>query len=190
MDGILTVGFFLFATAFGLLTLTLWIRFALRFLHVSTLNPISQVILKLTNPLVQPLNYMLKNMHIKRYDIPCAITLTMVVLLKFSLIGLIFFPGIFPWTMLVFYTLADMIVQPLNIFFYAIIIRVIMSWINPHWRNPVGDLIIIITEPVLSFTRKYIPTIANFDFSPILILIIIKSITLFIGASLPFNLVS
>ena len=86
------------------------------------------------------------------------------------------------------YVLADLIIQPCNLLFYAILIRVIMSYVNPKWQHPATDFLRIITEPLLILGRKIIPDISGFDFSPIIMMIILKIITLFIGASLPWNL--
>jgi YggT family protein len=191
MDGILAAGYFLFSLVFSLISFTLWLRFAMRYLNISALHPINQVILKLTNPLVLPITKLTakKNTRRKRVDWPCFITLVIFEVIKFLLIGFVFFTSMLPLNLLIIYPMVDLIVQPLNLLFYAIFIRVIMSWINPAWRNPLGDLLIMVTEPVLGFVRKYIPPFSGLDFSPFIVLIIIKVITLFASASLPFHLV-
>lgn len=191
MNGILAAGYFIFSLIFGVVTFTLWLRFALRYLRISAMHPISQVVFKLTNNFVQPFSNILKYTPIAnaRLDWACFILIVLIEIIKFLLIGYFFFSTMLPVKLLILYPIADLIVQPLDVFFYAVFIRVIMSWINPAWRNPLSDLLIILTEPILSKVRRFTPPIAGFDFSPFIILISIKVITVFISASLPFHLI-
>lgn len=191
MDGILAAGFFLFSTLFGGLTFVLWLRLIMRYLKISTVHPINHAILKITDPVIQPLASFLKSNSNKKncYDIPCFIVLALVEVIKFILIGVFFLPSQLPIGLLIIYPIADLIVQPLNLLFYAIFIVVIMSWINPTWRNPLSDLLRIVTEPLLSPIRKFTPPIAGFDFSPFIVLLIIKVITITIESSMPLHLI-
>ena len=59
MNGVLAAGYFLFSLFFGLITFALWIRFILHFMRVSTLHPVNQVILKITDPLILPFSKIL-----------------------------------------------------------------------------------------------------------------------------------
>jgi YggT family protein len=68
----------------------------------------------------------------------------------------------------------------INIYYYAIIASIIMSFVmlfsgsvNPH---PVLRLIWQLTEPVMAPVRKVVPTMGGLDFSPILIFFIIQLI--------------
>ena len=191
MGGVYAAGYFLFSLCFGVITFILWIRLALRFFHISTLNHVSQVVYQCTEPVVAPVRQLLSRLNLRqgRYDWACLSVLVVVEVLKFILIAGLFFRGKFPWFLLVSYPIADMIIQSANILMYAILIRVIVSWFNPTWRHPMGDLLIIITEPTLSWIRRYIPDIAGLDFSPFIAFIVIKAVTVFISASMPFHLI-
>ncbi len=191
MSGLLTVGYFLFALFFSVLSFVLWARIALRYFRISSLHPISQVINALTNPIIRPLSEMFAATKTRksRYDWPCFCVLVIVELLKYIAIGALFLGAMLPWSFLPLYTLADLIVQPCNILFYAVIISVIMSWVNPHWHHPAAEVLHRVTEPLLQLGRKIIPNISGFDFSPYVILILLKIITLFIRASLPMHLI-
>ncbi len=192
MSGIIAVGYFLFALFFSLLSFVLWTRIALRYFRVSTLHPVSQSINKVTNPIIMPLNHMIKTptkARLSRYDWPCFCALVLVEILKFLAIGALFLGAMLPLSFIPLYTLADLIVEPLNLLFYAIIIRVIMGFINPSWHHPIADLLRLVTEPVLRLARQFIPDIAGLDFSPYIVLVLIKVITLYISASLPVHLI-
>ena len=191
MNGLLTVGYFLFSTIFGLLTLLLWFRILFRYFHISSLNPFSQSVYKLTDLIVAPIAniFKFKNNNYSKFDIPCFIILMIIEVIKYLLVGAMFFASILPLNLLIIYPIADIIIQPLNIMFYAVLIRAIMSWINPGLRNHINALLITITEPLLSSFRRFIPIIAGFDFSPLVVLILLKVITIFISASLPYHLI-
>ena len=191
MSGLIAVGYFLFALFFSLLAFLLWARIALRYFRISPLHPISRNILSLSNPIIMPLAHMFgaPKRPLSRYDWPCFCVLVIVELLKFVAIGALFLGAKLPLSFVPLYTLADLIVQPCNLLFYAIIIRVIMSWINPTWRHPAVDLLRTITEPLLRLGRLIVPDISGFDFSPFVIMIILKLITIFISASLPLHLI-
>lgn len=190
MSGFLAVGYFLFTLVFSLLVFVLWIRIALRYFRVSSLHPVGRGIKQLTDPIVQPIDRLLpsKKGLSTRYDWAAFIVLCVIELIKFIVINLIFVGGLLPLWLILAYTLADLIVQPCNLLFYAIIIQVIMSWVNPGWHHPAADVLRLITEPSLRFARRYVPDIAGLDLSPVVILVILQMVTLFINASLPGHL--
>ena len=56
-------------------------------------------------------------------------------------------------------------------FFWAILIRVVLSWVNPGVRHPASAVVYSLTEPVLAPARRLLPAMGGFDLSPILVLI-------------------
>lgn len=190
MSGITVVGFFLVSVFFGIIITSLWLRLALRFFRVSYLNQLSQLIHTLTNPLIYPVQLLLrqKQQAKQRYDWLTLVILVLVEFIKIALLSLIAFHAIIPFSFLIIYVVADLIIQPLTVMFYAILIRVIMSFTHPGWQHPINDFLRLLTDPLLVLGRKIIPDISGFDFSPYITMIIIKTITLFITASLPWRL--
>ncbi len=190
MSGFSAVALFLVSLVFSLLIFSLWLRISLRYLRVSVLHPVSQLIYKISDPIVNPIQQITQQKHQpgQKYDIPALITLVVVELLKFICISLLALHGIMPFLYLLIYIIADLIIQPCDILFFAILVRVIMSFVNPGWQGPIADFLRILTEPLLKLGRKFISNIAGFDFSPFIIMIVLKIITLFISASLPWRL--
>lgn len=179
---------FIASIVFTLVIYLLWTRIALRYFRISALNPVSQNIYFLTNPLVQPIEQILpKNIQSNKYDWPCFITLILIEFLKCFVMVMLVFKQITPFLFLILFTLVDLIIQPLNLLFYAIIIRVIISWVNPGWRHPVAEIIYLVTEPALALGRKIIPDIRGFDFSPIIVLLVIQIIYMFVSGLLPLK---
>lgn len=61
----------------------------------------------------------------------------------------------------------------LNIYFYAIIIQVVLSWVAPYdnYNNPLSYLLSQLNEPVLRPARRLIPPIQGFDISPMVVIL-------------------
>lgn len=190
MSGFTTVGFYLVSLFFSLIIFTLWIRISLRFLRISALNQFSQLIHTLTNPLVNPLNVLLGQKYKpgQRFDWIAFAVLVLIEFIKITLLGLLVYKTLLPLLLICIYVVADLIIQPCDLLFYAILIRVIMSYTNPGWQHPIADYLRILTQPLLILGRKIIPDISGFDFSPFIMMIILKVITLFISAYLPGGL--
>jgi YggT family protein len=69
------------------------------------------------------------------------------------------------------------IAQVVNLFYIVLIIRIIMSWINPQamyrQSSPPMRMLMAITEPVMAPFRAFIPPIGGIDFSPIFLFILL-----------------
>jgi YggT family protein len=62
----------------------------------------------------------------------------------------------------------------LNIYMWVIIIRALISWVNPDPYNPIVQFLQRITEPVLRPLRRILPTYRlGLDVSPIIAILII-----------------
>ncbi|WP_028388267.1 YggT family protein [Legionella fairfieldensis] len=191
MSGLLAVSYFLSTLFFSVVLFVLWTRLALRYFKISVLHPVSHAIYTFTDPLVKPLERFISPQKklSQCYDWPCFALLILVELCKFVLLGFLLYGTLIPVSYLLLFVLADLITQPCNFLFYLILIRVIMSWVNPHWHHPVADVIKIITDPLLILGRRLIPDISGFDFSPFIVMVVLKAIALFMSASLPLRLV-
>lgn len=192
MTGLLTITHFLISIFFNLFLFVLWIRLFLRYYRISSLHPVSQVIYQFTNPLLAPIERRLYPGHkrLPQYDWSCFGLIVIVEFIKFILLGALVYSALLPVTYLICFVIADLIIQPCNLLFYALLARIIMSWINPLWRHhPASDLLVYITEPLIHLGRKIVPNISGFDFAPFVIMVILKVITLFIQASMPLSLI-
>lgn len=191
MSGFQAVGLFLVSLLFTIIIFTLWFRMAFRYLRISAVNPLSQIVFKLTNPILLPLHKLFKLSYKPslRYDWMAFLVLIFVEFIKITLISFIAFKAMMPVLYLLIYVAADLIIQPCDLLFYLIIIEVVLSWINPHLQHPVLSVIKTINAPFLKFGQLIVPNISGFDFSPFVILIILKVLTLFLRFSLPVNLI-
>ena len=65
--------------------------------------------------------------------------------------------------------LAKVIDLVLTLYLWIIIIRAIVSWVNPDPFNPIVRFLYQITEPVLARVRRVLPPIGAFDLSPLIV---------------------
>ncbi|MBI3127507.1 MAG: YggT family protein [Candidatus Tectomicrobia bacterium] len=72
----------------------------------------------------------------------------------------------------------------LTIYIWVIIIRALISWVNPDPYNPIVQILHRVTEPVLAPVRRRLPDFGGLDISPIVVLLIIFFLQSFLVASL------
>ncbi len=65
------------------------------------------------------------------------------------------------------------LISVLQVYSWLLLIRVILSWVNPNPRNELLLMVIRVTEPVLGPLRKVV-RFGGFDLSPILALFLIR----------------
>ncbi len=79
---------------------------------------------------------------------------------------------------------AQIVNMGLSIYFYIIIARAIISWVNPDPYNPIVRFLYQATEPVLYRIRKWIPYLGGIDLSPIIAMLVIKFLQFFVVETL------
>jgi YggT family protein len=73
-----------------------------------------------------------------------------------------------------FLALAKIVDLVLTLYMWAIIIRALLSWVNPDPSNPIVRALYNITEPVLSAIRRNLPVFfGGIDFAPMVVILII-----------------
>lgn len=80
--------------------------------------------------------------------------------------------------------LAQLLGIALNIYMWIIIIRAIISWVNPDPYNPIVQFLYRATEPVLQPVRRLLPVTWGIDFSPLVVILAIIFLDQFLVASL------
>jgi YggT family protein len=70
--------------------------------------------------------------------------------------------------------IAEVLDVVLSIYMWVIIIRALISWVNPDPYNPIVQILQKMTEPVLRPLRKLVPTYKiGVDLSPLIAILII-----------------
>ncbi len=79
--------------------------------------------------------------------------------------------------------LAYVINALLFIMYWLILIRALLSWVNPDPFNPIVQFLMRVTEPVLEPVRRLLPPLA-IDISPFIVFLIIVFLQKFLISSL------
>ena len=71
----------------------------------------------------------------------------------------------------------------LTILYWLILIRALVSWVNPDPFNPIVSFLYNVTEPILNPIRRLLPAMA-IDISPIIAFLLIMFLKKFLVATL------
>lgn len=187
MNTLASAGTYLVGLIFDLYIIILLLRLLMQKFGASYYNPISQLVIKLTNVLVVPLRRILPGY--RGVDFSIVFLLLLVAFIEALLLIWLrtrIVPHISGTLIIAVATLAE---KTINLYFYAIIIRALMSWMPSLQHNPVAEIVFLVTEPLLASARRIVPTIAGLDFSPILVLVVLQLISiLVIGPLMNFGM--
>jgi YggT family protein len=166
---------FLLSTIFNLLTLLFLLRFFLQLFKAPFNNPLSYMVVSLTDFAVKPTRRIVPSWG--KIDLSTLIlALVAQLLLQICLLWLRDLPislvGNAIWTSLIGMSLLGVFRTVLDVFFYAILLQVILSWVNPH--SPISSVLNSLTKPILAPIQRLLPTAGGMDFSPVVALILIQ----------------
>jgi len=161
---------FVIQTVFGLYILAVLLRFLFQLLRAHFANPVSQFIVTLTNPALRPLRRIIPGYH--GIDYSALVLMLALQVLELLIISLLYgtTPSIAGLLILAIGKLLEMTVY---VFMFAILARIIISWVNPHLHNPMTSLLNSLTDFMMRPARKFIPPIGMLDLSPMVIFLIL-----------------
>jgi len=160
---------FLIEIIFGLYILVVLLRYLLARVRADFYNPLSQFLVKITNPAIKPLRRLVPGYF--GIDWPSIILLFFIQGLEIILISLIV-SGHIPSPMGLFIlTIAYLLKAVIYVYLFIIIVQIVISWVNPGAYNSVTVIMYQLSEPILKPARRLIPSAGGFDFSPMLVII-------------------
>jgi YggT family protein len=167
---------FIFRTLLDLYVITFVLRLIMQWVRADFQNPLTQFVLRVTNPLVIP----------ARRLIPPAgqlDTATLVVVLLLELLMTVVMInlaclGSAGIGQILFITVLRVVYLTSRIYLFIILIYVVLSWITPGTYNPAVNLLASIADPLLRPLRRVIPTIAGLDLSALFAIIGIQAFTM------------
>ncbi len=167
---------FIIRTLVDLYVITFLLRMMMQWIRADYRNPLTQFIVRVTNPLVIPLRRIVP--AVGKLDTASLIVVLVielivtVVLINMTCVGEPYLVQVISLTIL------RVIYLILRVYLFVILIYVILSWINPGTFNPVSNLLAAIAEPVLRPLRRLIPSIGGLDLTPLFALIGIQALTM------------
>jgi YggT family protein len=156
---------FLIDTIFSIYLFALVLRFLFQWSGADYQNPLSQFLIRITHP---PLKFLRRFIpSFGRIDTAALVLLLALQMLSDTLISMIQ-GGLPSMGFIAIWSLAQLLELLLNVYFYAILIRAVLSWIGPTAYNPAVSLLYSLTEPLLQASRRLLPASGGMDFSPII----------------------
>lgn len=177
---------FVIQTLGSLYVLVVLLRFILQLVRADFYNPLSQFTVRATQPLLMPLRRLIPGFA--GVDLASLVLALLVQLVLMVVIALI--AGYNPlsaaamlpvWAMLILSSLF------LKVFFFALILSVILSWVAPQSHNPGAMLAQQICAPLLAPIQRILPNLGGLDLSPIFAFIALNLIDNFVIASVAAN---
>ena len=162
---------FLIQSLFGLYILAVMLRLILQWVRADFYNPISQFIVKITNPPLKPLRRIIPGWG--GIDISSVLLLIALQMLELYLVNMALGRALGIGGLLI-ESIAELIELLINIFIGAILIQVILSWVAPASYNPLIGLVHKVADPVLAPARRILPPLSGIDFSPLVVLIVLQ----------------
>ena len=172
MIGLNTAAVYVLQTLGSLYLLIVLLRFVLQLVRANFYNPLCQFIVKATQPLLKPLRRIIPSMF--GLDMSSLVLAILVQLALMALTLLLTYGTIGNPLQLLIWSLIGVTALFLKIFFFALIISVILSWVAPGSHNPGAELVNQICEPALAPFRKILPNLGGLDISPILAFMVLK----------------
>lgn len=154
---------FLVQVVFGLYVLVVMLRFLLQLLRADFYNPVSQLVVKVTTPVLRPLRRVIPGAWgLDLASLLLAWVLTAIELaLMAGLVGIGFHPlAPLAWA------IAELVALVLNIFLFAIVVQAILSWVSPGRYSPASAILDSLTTPLLRPLRRVIPPVSALDLTP------------------------
>ena len=182
---------FLLTTLFNMLTLLFLLRFFLQLFRAPFNNPLSYMVVSLTDFAVKPTRKIIPSWG--KIDLSTLVlALFTQLLLQFCLLWLRDLPislvGNTIWTSLIGMGLLGVFRTMLDVFFYAILLQVILSWVNP--QSPISSVLSSLTKPILAPIQRLLPTTGGMDFLPVVALILIQMLNVSVVRTLEQHLLS
>ena len=170
MTPLTQVGMLVINTLVGLYLLIVVLRFLLQLVRADFYNPVSQFIVKATNPPLIPLRKVIPGWG----GIAIASLVLALLVQAVAIVLILLLNGIQPHFQVVLWAAIGVLSLLLKIYFWGLLITVIASWVAPNSYNPVLILINQILEPAMKPIRKIMPDMGGLDISPIIMFLTIQ----------------
>ena len=151
----------------------LMLRFLLQASRADYYNPLSQSVVKITQPVVGLFQGFLGPVG-ERFDLATLAAGFVLKVVSMIAIFMVIGVGMPPIAGLLIAGVAALANAILKIYFFAMIVMIILSWVAPNASHPGALLVMQLVEPIMAPVRKVIPPLGMIDLSPIVVFIAIN----------------
>lgn len=169
---------YLISTLIDIYVTAILLRLLLQWVKADFYNPLSQFLIKITNPVLVPARRLIPS--VGKLDAAAVVVMLLLELLQLVIISLLSKTD-YGFQFLLLFAVKKLLVALLLTYFVLIIARVIISWFANQSRHPLIPLIYQLTEPVLKPIKRFLPAIGGVDLSPLFALIALRALLLLLG---------
>jgi len=162
---------FTIETILGLYLIAVILRFVFQLCRVDFRNPISQMIVSITNPPLKFLRRFIPGLF--GVDMASVVLILITGMIKTSLLLMVSgYPTNLPGAFVL--TLGEVINTIIWTFLISILASAVLSWVAPRAHHPMISIVLGISDPVLRPFRRILPAMSGIDLSPLLALLVLN----------------
>ena len=159
-----------------LIVLLLLLRFIIQAFKVDFFNPITQVIIRVTDPVLSPLRKILLLPGRRTFDYASLLLAFAVTSFQLSLPSIIQFGTTESLSILLLKGSLGLLQYLLDFYFFVLIFLIVVSWLAPHNAHPIIRLMKDISNPILAPFRRLIPPVGGLDLSILAVFIVLAAL--------------
>ena len=167
---------YIVSTILNLLIYAFLLRLLLQWVGADFYNPVSQFIVRITDPLVMPARRLIP--AIGKLDTATLVVILVLQIVSISLLAFLLgsnLPSPLGMLTLVLLRTVGML---LRLYIVTIFIQVILSWVSPGPYNPFSGILSSINQPILRPIQRLLPSIGGWDLSPLFALIGLQALVI------------
>ena len=169
---------YLVSTITDLYVAAIMLRLLLQWVQADFYNPLSQFLIKITNPVLVPARRLVPS--IGKLDTASVVVMLLLEIIQLAIINQLG-QSDFSMQFLLLFAVRKLLVTLLMTYFVLIIARVVVSWFANQSTHPLIPLVYQLTEPVLRPFSRLIPPVGGIDLSPLFALIALRFLLLLLG---------
>ncbi|MBO1518195.1 YggT family protein [Oceanisphaera pacifica] len=173
----MNTAYFLINTICNLYLMIVLMRIWLQLARADFYNPVSQFVVKATNPVLKPLRRVIPGFF--GIDMAAVLLAILVATLKLVLFKALHIMDASWGTMLLVGALSVLKTAG-TMLFWVMIVRALLSWVS-QGNNPIEYLLFQLTEPLLAPIRRIIPAMGGLDLSMLVAFIILQVLNFLMG---------
>jgi YggT family protein len=174
MNPLISSGTLIIHVLFDTYIVILLLRLLLQKLGASWRNPLSQFVIKLTEDPLKPLRKIIPGF--KGFDFAIVFLALLLQCIEIMLLWHLQFGVTANVQGTLIVACGEILSKFIYIYIYSIIINAVASWIPQLQTHPLAHIVFLITDPILSLARRFIPPIGGIDISPMAVLLLLALI--------------
>lgn len=173
----MNTAYFLINTVFDLYLMVVLLRVWLQWARADFYNPLSQMVVKLTSPVLVPLRRIIPGFG--GIDFAGILLALLVALIKLALLKSMNILQT-DWMTMSLFALLTVLKKAGSMVFWVLLIRAILSWVS-QGRNPIEYVMHQLTEPFLHPIRRILPPLGGLDLSVLVAFIALQALNYLLG---------